>query len=56
MTAMMLGGMLGGPLAGMIYDRTGSYRVAYLLFTVLGVAAMLLAVIAKKPEKEDIKE
>ena len=56
MTAMMLGGMLGGPLAGMIYDRTGSYRVAYLLFTVLGVAAMLLAVIAKKTEKKKIKK
>ena len=50
MTAMMAGAMLGSPIAGAIFDKTGSYSTAYLLFGAIAAVATVMMVAAKKPK------
>lgn len=49
MTAMMLGSMAGSPLAGLIFDKTGSYAMAYIVFAIAAAAAAVMLMITKKP-------
>jgi cyanate permease len=41
---------LGAPLAGWIYDTTGSYALAFQLFTVVYVVAALVAAGLRLPK------
>ncbi len=50
MTAMMLGSMAGSPLAGMIFDATGSYSAAYLIFAGAAAVSTVLLLLTKQPE------
>ena len=43
MGILMLGNMLGAPLAGWIYDTWRDYQGAWLGFSVVTIAAMILA-------------
>ena len=45
---MMLGGITGPPLAGLVFDKWGSYQPIWFVFTGLTVAAILLAVTTPK--------
>jgi sugar phosphate permease len=45
---MMLGGIAGPPLAGLVFDKWGSYQPIWFVFTGLTVAAILLAVTTPK--------
>ncbi len=40
-----IGGAIGAPLAGVIFDITGSYSVAFLISIVIGVMAIILSLI-----------
>lgn len=51
MTAMMACSMLGSPLAGMIFDKTGSYSMAYRVFAIIALVATGLLLMSKKPEQ-----
>lgn len=51
MTAMMACSMLGSPLAGAIFDKTGSYSTAYRLFAIIALVATCLLLLSKKPEQ-----
>ena len=42
----------GGTLAGMIYDRTGSYMTMLVCFTVIVVLGIVASLALKKPEKK----
>ena len=42
------GGALGAPLAGTIFDTTGSYNLAFLICVMLGVLAIILSLILLK--------
>ncbi|MBQ4045764.1 MAG: hypothetical protein II627_04890 [Lachnospiraceae bacterium] len=46
---MMLGSMAGSPLAGLIFDKTGSYAMAYIVFAIAAAAAAVMLMITKKP-------
>lgn len=43
-----IGGALGAPLAGSIFDRTGSYSLAFLISVIIGVLAIILSLILLK--------
>ena len=48
-------GIISGPiLAGLVYDSTGSYQLAFYMFAVASLVAMLLAILAKPPKQKSI--
>ena len=46
-----IGGALGAPLAGYIFDVTGSYRLAFLISVVIGALAIILSLILLKAKE-----
>ena len=48
-------GIISGPiLAGLVYDSTWSYQLAFYMFAVASLVAMLLAILAKPPKQKSI--
>ena len=47
--AQIFGLTLGPVFAGLMYDVTGSYRLAFIAFAVTAAIAMMLMLIAKRP-------
>ena len=46
-------GIISGPiLAGLVYDSTGSYQLAFYMFAVASLIAMFLAILAKPPKQK----
>ena len=46
-------GIISGPiLAGLVYDSTGSYQLAFYIFAVASLIAMFLAILAKPPKQK----
>lgn len=48
---MMVGVIVGAPLAGWIYDTSGNYGPAWFIFSVLCLGAMILMVTVSKPKQ-----
>jgi cyanate permease len=46
----MSGAAFGPMLAGFIYDATGSYRLAFTIFAVLSILAMIVIYFARPPK------
>jgi cyanate permease len=44
----LIGGCMGAPLSGTIFDVTGDYRLAFLIFTVLCAVAVILSIVLLK--------
>ena len=42
-----VGGAIGPPLAGYIFDVTGSYQLAFIICAVAGVIALILALLLR---------
>jgi len=49
-----IGGAIGSPLAGAIYDSRGNYQLAFLICIGLGVAAVVLSVFLLRSAKEEM--
>ncbi len=47
----MVGTVSGPFLAGLIYDLTGSYGLAFLIFAIAGLVAMMIFLISRRPSK-----
>jgi cyanate permease len=47
--AQIFGLTLGPVFAGLMYDVTGSYRLAFIAFAVTAAIAMMLMLIARRP-------
>ena len=45
----MFGVVLGPVFAGWVYDATGSYRLAFIVFAVTAAVATMLMIIARRP-------
>ena len=48
--AQIFGLTLGPVFAGLMYDVTGSYRLAFIAFAVTAAVAMMLMLIARRPD------
>ena len=48
-----IGGAIGPLMAGVTFDTTGSYRIAFLLLTLLAVIGFVLILLLKPPREED---
>jgi MFS family permease len=44
----LIGGAIGAPLSGTIFDITGDYRLAFLICTVLCIVAVILSIVIMK--------
>ena len=53
----MSGAAFGPSIAGLIFDATGSYQMAFTIFAAMSVAAILVIYFAKppKPDKPELK-
>jgi MFS family permease len=52
----MIGGAIGPPLAGAIFDRTGNYQPTFIICLGLSLAALMLSIfLARIKEKESMK-
>ena len=49
--ANALGGAVSPPLAGAIFDMTGSYQMAFIASGFLGLAAVILMHVLKRPNR-----
>jgi len=49
---IMLAQALGQPFSGRIFDKTGSYRIAFMAFIVCHILAIMVALTLKDPEKK----
>ena len=47
---------IGAPLAGYVYDTSGSYLPAFRLFLVLMVISLICIILAKRPVHHSLKE
>jgi MFS family permease len=47
MAGFAIGVIFGGPSAAAIYDATGSYELAFILATVIGVVSSVLALLVR---------
>ena len=53
MSMVQLGGLAAGPIfAGWVYDVTGSYQSAFLIFALCCAVAILFILMAKRPRLE----
>ena len=50
----MIGGAVGPPLAGYIFDVTGSYQPAFLIFAAASGAALVLALLLKPAARKEV--
>ena len=47
----LLGGSLGAPVAGSIYDSLGNYDAAFVIALVLGTVALILSFLVIRPKR-----
>ena len=55
MGVLMVGGIVGPPLAGWVFDNYGSYQSIWFVFAGLSIVALLLMVTAPKPRHRPAK-
>ena len=53
--AQIFGLTLGPVFAGLMYDATGSYRLAFITFAITAAVAMMLMLIARRPTNISIE-